>query len=123
GRPVVAGTQRDAAELSFYLAGQPEVIVFSGGSRPAAADYFDGGPDLAAIPSVAYVGKHAELFCERYDFDPAPADPATPRAIKVQLFTGRPRARPFAILEHKAAPVASRTPATRPAANELPGHP
>lgn len=113
GRQVVAGTQRDAGEMAFYLPGQPEVLVYTGGSRPASADYFDDRPNPAAFPSVAYVGKHAELFCRQYGFTDA-GGVKTP-GIKIRLRTGRVRPRPVRLLD-RVEPGAA--PTTQPSRDE-----
>ena len=86
GLPVVAATQGEAGEMSFYLPGKPDVWVSSDGSRPAASDYFDDRPDPRAWPRVLFVGTHADRFCARYGFAPErPPD----GAVRVSLPGGR----------------------------------
>jgi 4-amino-4-deoxy-L-arabinose transferase-like glycosyltransferase len=73
--PVVAGRHQDAAELSFYLPGQPDVWVYpladTGGnpdSRPTAFDYFPDRPDIAKADRVLFFHGHIEDFCRTFGF-------------------------------------------------------
>ena len=73
--PVVAGRHQDAAELSFYLPGQPEVWVYplrdlSGqlDNRPTAYDYFPDRPDISKSDHVFFFQGHTEDFCRMYGF-------------------------------------------------------
>ena len=73
--PVITGRHQDAAELSFYLPGQPEVWVLpltdEDGrldSRPTAFDYFPNPPDLSKVKRILFFHGHTEDFCRLYDF-------------------------------------------------------
>ena len=75
GAPIVAGRHQDAAELAFYLPGQPDVWVFSlrdtAGhldNRATAFDYFPGRPDISANRRVLFFHGHVEDFCRVYGF-------------------------------------------------------
>jgi hypothetical protein len=72
---IVAGRHQDAAELSFYMPGQPEVWVINGVgkdgkpvSRPTAYDYFPDRPDVRQLPAVVFFWGHADAFCDTYQF-------------------------------------------------------
>jgi 4-amino-4-deoxy-L-arabinose transferase-like glycosyltransferase len=103
GAPVIAGRHQDAAELSFYMRGQPEVWVYpltdtSGklDSRPTAFDYFPSRPDPSKYPTVLFISGHTEDFCRTYGF-------VTNGQISIwsKLMHGRTRDRRYDLLIHK----------------------
>ncbi len=65
GAPVFCSNYQNAAELSFYLKGQPEVWSVNTDRRSNAYDYFDDKPDLEDLDRVAFVGGQ-ESIVDRY---------------------------------------------------------
>ena len=103
GAPVIAGTHQDAAEMAFYLSGQPEVWVYpltdpEGhlDSRPTAFDYFPDRPDPSKYDRVLFFSGHTEDFCRMYGF-------VTTGVINdwKQPLHGRLRERRYDLLFHK----------------------
>ncbi len=100
---VVAGTHQDAAELSFYLPGQPAVWVYpltdTDGkpvSRPTALDYFPDRPDLSKRTRVLFFSGHVWDFARLYDFV------STDTMIDLHIpLHGRMRDRRFDLLVHR----------------------
>jgi 4-amino-4-deoxy-L-arabinose transferase-like glycosyltransferase len=75
GELIVCGRHQDAAELSFYLPGQPHVWCYNAlgpdgkpDSRPTAFDYFPDRPDLSKVPALIYFNGHLDDFCRTYGF-------------------------------------------------------
>jgi hypothetical protein len=63
GRPVFANRYQEAAELSFYLPGRPEVRSFNlWGSRANAYDYFDAATTTPTLDGAVLVGCRAALL-------------------------------------------------------------
>lgn len=68
---VLADRMQDAAELSFYMPGRPQVWFYRPpGRRPSAFDFFDHVPDPRAARRVLFVGNHSDEFCNAYGFEP-----------------------------------------------------
>jgi 4-amino-4-deoxy-L-arabinose transferase-like glycosyltransferase len=75
GIPIIAGRHQDAAELSFYMPGRPEVWVITPlgkdgkpVSRPTAYDYFPDRPNVREMPEVVYFNGHEEQFRQTFEF-------------------------------------------------------
>jgi len=49
-----------AAELSFYLPGQPTIFPLEGSDRPTEYDYMSPHPTAAQSPRIVYVRKHED---------------------------------------------------------------
>ncbi len=64
GRPVFANRYQDAAELSFYAPGRPDVRPLNLKSRPNAYDYFSAPPDLRGVRSAVLVNVPEEHLPE-----------------------------------------------------------
>jgi hypothetical protein len=103
GAPVIAGKHQDAAEMAFYLPGQPEVWVYPltdpeghPDSRPTAFDYFPDRPDPSKYDRVLFFSGHTEDFCRIYGF-------VTTGVITdwKQPLHGRLRERRYDLLFHK----------------------
>lgn len=100
---VVTGTHQDAAELSFYLHGQPEVWVYpltdihgQPLSRPTAFDYFPDRPDLSLQKNVVFFSGHV------YDFSRIHGFVSSDMLIDLHIpLHGRMRDRRFDVLVHR----------------------
>ena len=100
---VVTGTHQDAAELSFYLHGQPDVWVYpltdAHGqplSRPTAFDYFPDRPDLSKRARVLFFSGNVHDFSRIYDFV------SNDMLIDLHIpLHGRMRDRRFDVLVHR----------------------
>jgi len=109
GRLMVAERYQDAAEVSFYAPGRPEVWPVGdgvGAHRWAFAfDYVDPKPDWQNASGVLFVGFHYEWFARKYGL-------TRTRMVKAgcQLPSGRARIIPLMFLD--------REPPTRPAATQ-----
>jgi 4-amino-4-deoxy-L-arabinose transferase-like glycosyltransferase len=55
GRPVFTNRYQDAAELTFYMDGHPEVWSLNRESRANAYDYWPGKPDLSRIDKAVFI--------------------------------------------------------------------
>ncbi len=118
GLPIVCNTQRDAGVFGFYLPGNPDVQISSGGFRATAYDYFDDKPDPRSAPEVMYVGDHADWFCRARGY--APRDPTErPGSVNVNMRSGRVRSRRVYFLVRRDR--SPQTPATTHPAN-VPDH-
>ena len=100
---VITGTHQDAAELAFYLHGQPEVWVYpltdTNGqplSRPTAFDYFPDRPDLSQRKVVLFFSGNVWDFARIYNF--VSNDMLTDLHIPLH---GRLRSRRFDVLVHR----------------------
>ncbi len=69
GRPIVAERYQDAAEISFYAPGRPEVWPVGDGKRAHrsafAFDYFEPKPNWQTVPKVLFVGFHYEWMNDK----------------------------------------------------------
>jgi hypothetical protein len=55
GDPVFCSMYETAAEMSFYMKGQPDAFV-SGADRPSASDDFPDRLDLTTLDELVYIG-------------------------------------------------------------------
>jgi 4-amino-4-deoxy-L-arabinose transferase-like glycosyltransferase len=111
GIPIIAGRHQDAAELAFYMPGQPEVWVITPVgkdgkpvSRPTAYDYFANRPNVRELPEIVYFNGHQEEFRQAFEFVTAGAK------YDWRMFLhGQERNRRFEVLRNIwVAPPASR---------------
>jgi 4-amino-4-deoxy-L-arabinose transferase-like glycosyltransferase len=110
GRLIVAERYQDAAEVSFYAPGRPEVWPVGDGRRAHrshfAFDYFDPKPNWQAAPGVVFVGFHYEWFAEKYGLTRT-----SMRRASGSLLSGRSRVIALMFLDRQP----QTRPATRPA--------
>ena len=100
---VIAGTHQDAAELSFYMPGQPDVWVYPIAgrdgkpvSRPTAFDYFPDRPDLSKIDHVLFFYGDVADFRRNYRFNQTLGNFDFNKPIH-----GRSRARSYTLLQRQ----------------------
>jgi len=66
GDPVICSNYQNAAELSFYMKGQPDIWSINYDRRPNAYDYFDGRPNLKTLPTAVFVGGERRMMAEDF---------------------------------------------------------
>jgi 4-amino-4-deoxy-L-arabinose transferase-like glycosyltransferase len=106
GRLIVAERYQDAAQISFYAPGRPEVWPVGDGKRAHrsafAFDYFEPKPDFDTVPGVLFVGFHYEWMDDKYGLKRTKMEWATGSSL-----SGQPRRIPVMFLDR-------RKPQTRP---------
>jgi len=105
GRLMVAERYQDAAEISFYAPGRPEVWPVGDGKRAHrslfAFDFFDPKPDFQTVPGVVFIGFHYEWMDGKYGLHrtsmmwaSGPSLSGQPRRIPLMVLDRRPQTQP-----------------------------